>query len=35
MSGQTLVNDKERKMKTPNVHFIPELLPNKNLGTVR
>lgn len=35
MSGHTPVNGKERKMKTPKVHFIPELLPNKNLGTVR
>jgi hypothetical protein len=29
MSGQTPVNGKERKMKTPTVHFIPELLPIK------
>lgn len=35
MSGQTPVNDKERKLKTQNVHFIPESLPNKNLSTVR
>jgi len=35
MSGQTPVNGKERKMKTPTVHFIHQLLPNKNLGTVR
>jgi hypothetical protein len=35
MSGQTPVNGKERKMKTPTAHFIPELLPNKHFGTVR
>jgi hypothetical protein len=35
MSGQTTLNGKERKMKTQIVRFIPELLPNKNLGTVR
>jgi hypothetical protein len=35
MSGQTPVNGKERKMETQIVRFIPELFPNKNLGTVR